>query len=143
MQKYSMDKWAGIGAGAGFAIGLLRELFYQATTQIFSITELLLMSAGVAFLGGVVGAVLFGVFSVTIDLAARSNSSFKKGMIYVLIPLTVGTAADLVLLRGLQTKQRSSVPNYLTTDMVHTTRVMIGSLRRKDHIVMPTNRQRS
>jgi len=100
MSEDGMSKWAGAGAGVGFALGVLREIYFQFVSQSLIVSDLLLTAAGSAFIGGIVGALLFVVFSTTVSLAAQSNNSFIKGMVFVLVPLSVCAGIDLVLLRG-------------------------------------------
>lgn len=95
-----MNKWAGIGAGIGFAVVLLRFAYIQAIYQSFDIGELILAALGGAFVGGIIGAIVLGVVSITKETANSTNSSFLKGVIYVIIPLVVLSLADLVLIRG-------------------------------------------
>lgn len=100
MEQDDMNKWAGIGAGIGFAVVFLRFLYTQAVYQSYDFGELILLALGGAFIGGIVGAVFCGIFSITKVTADSANSSFLKGVIYVIIPLIVCALADLVLLSG-------------------------------------------
>ena len=100
MEQDNMNKWAGIGAGIGFTVVFLRVLYSQAVYQSYDLVELILAALGGAFIGGIVGAVFCGIVSITKVTADNANSSFLKGVIYVIVPLIVCAIADLVFLGG-------------------------------------------
>ena len=100
MTEDAMTKWGGTGAGIGCALGIIRELYFQSISQSFSMGDLLLIAGAHAFFGGLLGALLYGVISITVETAGQSNNSFIKGMIYVFVPISVFAGIDFVLFRG-------------------------------------------
>lgn len=95
-----MNKWAGMGAGVGFSIGVVREIFFQALIETFTISDLLLLSLAFAFAGGIIGALFFGIFSVTTDVISKIDNPVLKGVFLVFVPLGMCVVFDLALLRG-------------------------------------------
>ncbi|MEM5470094.1 hypothetical protein [Celeribacter marinus] len=100
MNDKDVEPWLGVGAGAGLIIGILRELYFQASSQSFSIGDLIVFGIIGAFCGAILAAVLFGVIFSTLNTVSKIDNPFAKGLALVLVPLLVLAGADLLLLGG-------------------------------------------
>lgn len=100
MDDDGMQKWAGISAGAGFTGCFIWSLYDQILDNAFNLIELIIVSLGFAFLAGVIGAILYGVYAITANAFLKAKNPFIAGATVIVMPLLILTVADAMLLRG-------------------------------------------